>query len=349
MTLLEETLSEITDLNQEKMQEIRERLDTLTKPPGSLGKLEDLATQLAGIQGELYPQVAEKSHILLAGDHGVVEEGVSAVPQSITAQMVENFLEGGAAINVLCNQAAVDLKVVDIGVAENIDKEGLIKKKIRPGTANLAKGPAMSRTEAITSIEVGIEVFEDRCKDGLDLVSIGEMGIGNTTPSSAILYAMSDCKLDDIVGYGSGISEKKRKNKKKVIRRAMEINAPEPDDGLDVLAKVGGLEIGGMAGVIIAAAANSVPVVIDGFIAGAALMIAYSLEPKVSKYIISSHKSVEPGHEKIYNFLELEPMLQMNMRLGEGTGAVLAMNLVEAATKINREMATFADLNMDLG
>ena len=349
MKLLNSTLEEITGLDQDKIKEARERLNSLTKPPGSLGKLEELAAKLAGIQGNIYPRIKNKAHILLAADHGVAAEGVSAVPQEITAQMVENFLDGGAAINVLSRQAGADLKVIDIGVARDIEREGLINRKIRYGTANLCREAAMTEEEAVSSLEVGIEIARETIAEGVELLGVGEMGIANTTSSSAILAVLGDYQLDEIVGYGSGISSEKLNKKKQVIREAIKINQPDPGDGLDVLTKVGGLEIGGMAGVMLGAAAESVPVIVDGFISGAAALLAYKLEPKMVDYLISSHESEEPGHRKIFDFLGMEPMLQLNMRLGEGTGAVLAMSLVEAAGKIISEMATFADLKMDTG
>ncbi|MCK8823658.1 nicotinate-nucleotide--dimethylbenzimidazole phosphoribosyltransferase [Fuchsiella alkaliacetigena] len=343
MELLKSTVEKIEDLDQGLMTKAQERLDSLTKPPGSLGKLEDIAIKLAGINGEIYPKVDQKVHVVMAGDHGVVAEGVSTVPQEVTTQMVYNFLNEGAAINVLAQQVGAEVKIVDIGVASEIEAEGLLVKKIKSGTDNLALGPAMSKKEAIASIEAGIEVAEDLIAQGANLIGTGEMGIGNTTPSSAILAVMTDYSLDEVVGYGTGISEEQLAKKKELIAQSIELNQPQADDGIDVLAKVGGLEIGGMAGVMLGAAANRVPVMVDGLISGAAGLIAQSLEPQVVKYLISSHQSVEPGHLKIYDLLGLEPMLNLDMRLGEGTGAVLGMELVEAATRIISEMATFEE------
>ncbi|AGB41646.1 nicotinate-nucleotide--dimethylbenzimidazole phosphoribosyltransferase [Halobacteroides halobius DSM 5150] len=343
MGLLEETVAKIEKLDQEKMNQAQERLDSLTKPPGSLGKLEEIAVKLAGITGELFPKVDHKAHIVMAADHGVVAEGVSAFPQEVTTQMVYNFLNGGAAVNVLAKQMAAEVTIVDIGVVNELEAENLVIKKVKAGTDNLAQGSAMSRQEARAALEVGIEVGKDLISQGANLIGTGEMGIGNTTASSAILATITDLSLDEIVGYGTGIDEAGLKKKKQVITQSLAVNQPQVDDGIDILAKVGGLEIAGMAGVMLVAAANRVPVIVDGLISGAAALIAKKLKPQVTGYLISSHKSVEPGHIKIYDLLGLKPLLDLDMRLGEGTGAVLSMNLVEAATKIISDMATFEE------
>ena len=343
MELLEKTIKEISLLNQTKMTAAKKRLDSLTKPPGSLGKLEELAIRLAGITEEVMVDVSNKAHIIMVGDHGVVKEGVSAFPQQITGQMVQNFLQGGAAINVLSKQVGAQVEVVDIGMVEEIDNEDLRVEKVKPGTDNIAVGPAMNRKETVRSLEVGIKVVEDMIASGAQLIGTGEMGIGNTTPSSAILAASTDLSLEQVVGYGTGIDEAGLEKKKNVIAQALEVNQPQVDDGIDILSKVGGLEIGGMAGVMLGAAAHRVPVIIDGLISGAAALIAHKIEPQVSNYLLASHQSVEPGHIKIYEALDLEPLLDLDMRLGEGTGAVLSMNLVEAAANIINEMATFSE------
>lgn len=343
MELLRRTLAKIGELDEEGMKQAQARLDNLTKPPGSLGKIEELAVKLAGITGDKFAKVDKKVHILMAGDHGVVEEGVSAFPQEVTVQMVYNFLNEGAAINVLARQAGVKVKIVDMGIAEEIDAEGLIDSKVRAGTGNIAQGPAMSREEAVKSIETGIEIVSDLIAEGANLVGTGEMGIGNTTPSSAILAAVMDISLEEVVGFGTGIDEKQIINKRNIIARALELNKPDKEDGLDILTKVGGLEIGGMAGVMLGAAAARVPVLVDGLISGAAALIAFKLEPGVKNFLLPSHRSEEPGHIKMCEHLGLEPLLELKMRLGEGTGAILAMNIVEAATRIIREMATFEE------
>jgi nicotinate-nucleotide--dimethylbenzimidazole phosphoribosyltransferase len=325
------------------MHAAQQRLDQLTKPPGSLGVLEDLAVRLAGISGNPLPRVKDKAVVVMAADHGVVEQGVSAFPSEVTAQMVLNFLRGGAAINVLARQAGARVTVVDIGVARSMHQPGLINRKVRLGTANIARCPAMTREEAVQALETGIEIATDEVGRGADILATGDMGIGNTTPSSAILACFSGLPARRVVGRGTGVDDRRLALKVAAVEAALRVNQPDPRDPIDVLSKVGGLEIGGLAGVILGAAANRRPVVIDGFISGAAALVAARIAPKAVNYMIASHLSQEPGHRLILEMLDLEPMLQMKMRLGEGTGAVLAFHLVEAATRILREMATFAD------
>jgi nicotinate-nucleotide--dimethylbenzimidazole phosphoribosyltransferase len=344
MNKLERTISNVQDLDEAAMNQAASRQDQLTKPQGSLGILEELSIRLAGIQGDSLPAIRKKVIIVMAGDHGVVAEGVSAFPQEVTPQMVANFAGGGAGINVLARHVDAEVRVVDMGVSGAVDHiPGVLQKKVRPGTANMVQGPAMTRDEAIASVEAGIEVAEDAIDDGANLLGTGDMGIGNTTPSSAILTVFSRASLEHTVGRGTGIGASALEQKREAIRRAIEANRPDPDDGLDVLSKVGGLEIGGLAGVILGAAANRVPVIIDGFISGAAALVAASLCPASKQYMIASHVSVEPGHKLMLEELGLKPMLFMNMRLGEGTGAALASSLVEASAKVLSEMATFAE------
>ena len=341
---IDQLIGKIEPLNDEAMQKAVARLNNLTKPPGSLGVLEDLVVQLAGITGDFMPKIDNKMVIVMAGDHGVVEEGISIAPQSVTPQMVYNFLNGGAGINVLARCAGAQVKVVDVGVADpSLSGPKLISRKVRLGTANMTKGPAMSREEALQAIKVGVEVAEGEIDQGVNLLATGEMGIGNTTPSSAILAVYSDAALPVIVGRGTGLDDQGVQRKIKAIETALMINKPDPADPLDVLAKVGGLEIAGMTGIILGSAARKVPVVIDGFISGVAALIAYKLAPQVKDYIIASHLSEEPGHKIALEVIGVEPMLRMRMRLGEGTGAALAFNLIEAATRIMGEMATFEE------
>ncbi|MDD2585880.1 MAG: nicotinate-nucleotide--dimethylbenzimidazole phosphoribosyltransferase [Syntrophomonadaceae bacterium] len=341
---IDQLVKRIGPLDRDAMKKALDRLNNLTKPPGSLGVLEDLIIQLAGITGEVMAKVENKMVIVMAGDHGVVEEGVSIAPQSVTPQMVHNFLNGGAGINVLSRCAGAQVKVVDVGVADpNLSDAKLISRKIRLGTANMTKGPAMSREEALQAIKIGVEVAEDEINQGIKLLATGEMGIGNTTPSSAILAVYSGAALSSIVGPGVGLDDNGVSNKTKAIERALMVNKPDSADPLDVLSKVGGLEIAGLTGVILGSAARKVPVVIDGFISGAAALVACKLAPQVKDYIIASHLSEEPGHKIMLETLGLEPMLRMRMRLGEGTGAALAFNLVEAATRIMSEMTTFEE------
>lgn len=319
----------------------KERLDNLTKPPGSLGYLEELAVKMAGITQNVFPDVDQKEHVIMVGDHGVVKEGVSAFPQSITKAMVENFLNEGAAVNVLARQYGVNITIVDIGMVKQVNKKGIIQANIKKGTNNLLEGPAMSKREAVESIETGIKITNKLIGKGAEVIGTGEMGIGNTTPSSAIIKAATDMNIDEVVGYGTGLDEEGLANKKEIITRAIKVNQPKKDNGLDILKKVGGLEIGGMAGVMLAGANARKPVLIDGLISAAAALIAYLIAPKVVNFLIPSHKSVEPGHDKLYQFLDMRPMFDLDMRLGEGTGAILGMGIIESSNRIIKEMATF--------
>jgi len=343
MKKLKKALNKIEKLDTKKMKEAENRLDQLTKPKGSLGKLEQMAVKLAGISSELYPNFEKKTHIVMAGDHGVVAEGVSAFPQEVTTQMVDNFLNNGAAVNVLAAEIGTEIKIVDMGMIDNLNKNDLIIKKVKNGTDNMVKGRAMTKEEAVQSIEAGIEIAEDCIKSGSKVIGIGEMGIGNTTASSAIIAAITKAPLNDIVGFGTGLNPAGVEHKIEIIKTALEINDPDPKDAVDILSAVGGLEIAGMAGVIIGAAANKVPVIMDGLISGASALIAQKLNPEVVAYLIPSHSSVEPGHKKVYEQLELSPFLHLDMRLGEGTGAVLAMPFLDTSVSLMKKMATFAE------
>jgi nicotinate-nucleotide--dimethylbenzimidazole phosphoribosyltransferase len=341
---LEQALREIKPLDEKAMAAARARQDTLTKPLGSLGRLEELSIKLAGIRGEPIPGINHKAIVTMAADHGVVAEGVSAYPQAVTPQMVLNFLHGGAGINVLARHVGAKVIVVDMGVASDLKSHpALISRKIAYGTSDMARGPAMSREQAIKSIEVGLEIVEKEARKGLDIVGTGDMGIGNTTPSAAITAAITGEKVAKVTGRGTGIDDKQLAQKVEAIERALEVNTPNTEDALDVLAKVGGFEIGGLSGVILGAAAQRIPVVIDGFISGAAALIAVGLSPGVKDYLIASHCSVEIGHKVILKHLGLKPILDLELRLGEGTGAALGIFLVEASAKILAEMATFAE------
>jgi nicotinate-nucleotide--dimethylbenzimidazole phosphoribosyltransferase len=342
---LQEVLAQIAPLNAPAMQAARARQDGLTKPQGSLGRLEELSVQLAGISGRCPPPLpARRAVLVFAGDHGVVAQGVSAYPQEVTPQMVYNFLRGGAAINVLARQAGARVIVVDAGVASNLaPAEGLVSGKIARGTADMSVGPAMTRAHARVAVELGIRVAEAEIARGLDLLACGEMGIGNSTPATAIIATFSGKPVREITGPGTGLSAPAVAFKAAVVERSLAFNRPDPGDGLDVLAKVGGYEIGAIAGAMLAAAAHQVPVVVDGFIATAGALIASALAPQASAYMIAGHRSAEPGHDAALACLGLRPLLDLGMRLGEGTGAVLAMNLVDAAARILGEMATFAE------
>jgi len=320
----------------------RQRQNRLTKPTGALGRLESLSIQLAGITARPRPRFQNKAVILMAADHGVAGEGVSAYPPEVTAQMVLNFQRGGAAINVLARQAGAQVSVVDIGVNYDFQNmPGIWHRKIARGTANLRRQPAMTRTQAEQAIQTGLEVAEEHIRQGVDLISTGEMGIGNTTPAAAITAVMTGKPVEAVTGRGTGLDEAGLARKIEVIRAAIALHQPDPADALDVLAKIGGLEIGGLAGVMLAAAARRVPVVVDGFISGAAALIAAGLKPEIKPYLIASHLSQEIGHRAVWEALGLRPLLDLDLRLGEGSGAVLAFHLIEAAARILDEMATF--------
>ena len=347
MERIKKVIRDISGIDHEITKKAQERLDNLTKPLGSLGRLEELAKQICGITGKINPSLENKVIFTLAADHGVTDEGVSAYPKEVTAQMVYNFISGGAGINVLAKHVGARVVVVDIGVAEDLKPDPkLLVKKINYGTKNMAKGPAMSRNEAIETIETGIEIFNEELKKGIDILGTGEMGIGNTTAASAITACFTKCPVEEITSTGAGLDDKGLKNKINIIKKALILNKPDFADPIDVLAKVGGFEIGGLAGIILAAASKKVPVVIDGFISGSAALIAFNIEPKVKNYMIAAHCSVERGHKKILEYLGLKPLLDLDLRLGEGTGGALAIGLVDAAIKILTQMATFKSANV---
>ena len=319
----------------------RERQNSLTKPQGSLGRLEELSIQLAAI-GKRF--VDRKAVIVMAADHGVAAEGVSAYPSEVTPQMVLNFVRGGAAINVLARQANARITVVDIGVNFDFDLSlPIVQRKVMRGTRNMAREAAMTCEQAEQAIQVGMDVVQSEIAKGLDIVATGDMGIGNTTPSAAIVSVITGEPVARVTGRGTGVDEAGLQRKVAMIEKAIAINKPDPKNPMDVLSKVGGLEIAGIAGVIIGAASGGIPVVIDGFISGAAALIACQLAPEVKPYLIAAHQSVEIGHRVMLDHIGLRPLLDMNLRLGEGTGAVLAFHLIEAATRILNEMATFEE------
>lgn len=342
--LLANTIGMIKPLDRAAMVAARSRQDTLTKPPGSLGRLEKLSIQLAGIQGKPIPQIRHKAVITMAGDHGVVAEGVGNWPQEVTAQMVYNFLRGGAGINVIARQAGARIIVVDMGVATELEPNPqLLARKVAFGTQNMSQGPAMTREQAVTAIETGIEVVASEVAKGLDIVGTGDMGIGNTTASSAICAVMTEKPVAEVTGRGTGIADEQLTYKIEIINRALAVNQPDPKQPLDVLAKVGGFEIGGLVGVMLAAAAHRIPVVIDGFISGAAALIATALSPGLRDFLIAAHVSAEAGHHLLLKHLGLKPLLDLGMRLGEGTGAALGIFLSETAARVLAEMSTFAE------
>lgn len=344
MQLLQDTIQKIQGADMDSMEQARKRIDALCKPPGSLGKLESLAVQLSGITGQLYPMVDKKVMIVCAADHGVCEEGITTNPQDVTVFQTLNFPKGGTGVCAIAGITNAKVVTVDVGVKEDIPLDaGVIIHKIKHGTDNMAQGPAMSREEAIQSIEVGIHVATDEITKGANLLGTGEMGIGNTTPSTAILAALTGYDPIEITGFGAGVGQGGIAHKAAVIEKAITLNKPNPNDIIDVLAKVGGLEIGAMAGIILAAASHRKPVIIDGFISTIAALIAYQIEPKVKDFIIPSHASEEPGAKIAASLLGVEPMLHMNMRLGEGSGAALAFPLLDAACSMMKNMVTLEE------
>ena len=342
MPLTEAPFVRIEPVNEDAAASAQQRLNRLTKPLGSLGRLEDLATQLAGILGTARPSIQDKAIITMAADHGVAEEGVSAYPKAVTPQMVLNFLRGGAAINVLAKAAGARMIVVDMGVAAELPAHPhLISRKIGYGTKNMAVGPAMSPYEARAAIEAGVAIATEAVAEGAAVLGTGDMGIGNTTASSALVASMTRQDPQAVTGRGTGVDEATYRKKVAVIQRALAVNRPDPSAPLDVLAKVGGFEIAGLVGVILGGAQARRPVVIDGFISGASALIASALEPRVKAYLIAAHRSQEPGHRIVLEHLGLRPLLELDLRLGEGTGAALAMPLLDAACHILNDMATF--------
>jgi nicotinate-nucleotide--dimethylbenzimidazole phosphoribosyltransferase len=343
MGKLQDVLNKIQPVDTSRSNAVQAQLDNLTKPQGSLGRLEELAKKYCLITGKDKPTIRNKIIFTFAGDHGVTEEGVSAFPREVTPQMVLNFIRGGAGVNVLAKHAGARVIVVDMGVDYDFEPmEGLEIRKIGRGTRNMTKGPAMTRDEAERAVLSGIELVE-KYKDGLDLLGTGDMGIGNTTPSSAIVSVITGVDPGKVTGRGTGIDDDSLRNKVEIVKKAISLNNPDPKDALDVLAKVGGFEIAGIAGLVLGAALYRIPVVIDGFISTAGALIAAEMNPLVKGYLIAAHRSVEIGHRRMLEHLEQVPLLDLNLRLGEGTGAALGMSLVEAGVKILGEMATFAD------
>ena len=350
MSLLTETLAAIKPVDAGLLQEAQRRLDNKTKPLGSLGRLEEFARRYAAISGTLEPETMKKVIFTFAGDHGVVAEGVSAFPKEVTPQMVLNFLNGGAGVNVLARHVGADVLVVDVGVDYDFNAvPGLINRKVARGTRNFARGPAMTREESLAAMEVGIELANQAKSEGVSILGTGEMGIGNTTPSSAIIAAISGKSVREVTHRGTGINDAALENKIRVIEEGLALNKPDPRDPLDLLTKVGGLEIAAIAGLVIGAAANRLPVVVDGFISTAGALIASEMHPNVREYIFAAHESVEIGHRFMLERLGAEPILDLQLRLGEGTGAALAMGLIEAGVKILQEMATFEEAGVAAG
>ncbi len=349
MSLLHTTLTRIAPQDDAWRTKAKQRLDQLIMPHWALGRLMDLAVDLAGMTRSLRPPTARKTIVTMAGDHGVAAEGVSKYPQEVTPQMVYGFVGGMAGISALARLAGARVVVVDMGVAADLGslaKAGkIIDKKIALGTANIAAGPAMPREHAVRSMEAGIEVVEDLA-ESTDVFGTGDMGIANTTPSTAVVAALTGLPVADLAGRGTGIDDGQLARKITILEKALALNRPDPQDALDVLAKVGGYEIGGIAGIVLGAAARRKPVVVDGFISTAGALLAYALCPAASQYVIAAHRSAEPGHRAMQRHLGKEPLLDLGLRLGEGTGAALAMNLVDAAQRILTEVATFEEAHV---
>ena len=349
MDLLLKTINAIKPVSDEWRQRAAGRLSQQVRPRGSLGRLETLAQRLAAIRHTLRVPTQSKQIVTMAGDHGVVAEGVSAYPQEVTGQMVAAFAANAASINALAECVGAEVEVVDVGVATELSSDlPILHKRVRAGTDNITKGPAMSRDDAVRCVEVGIEVVHEVAgrPAGLDLLGTGDMGIGNTTPSSAIIAVYSDRPVAELVGRGTGIDDDALARKRAAVKRALEVNQPDPDDPIDVLAKVGGCEIGALAGAVLAAAARSRPVVCDGLIATAGALLACELCPTAKQYLFTSHLSVEVGHQAMLARLSLDPLLDLGMRLGEGTGAALAMFLLEAAARALANIKTFKEMGV---
>ncbi|MGA2159282.1 MAG: nicotinate-nucleotide--dimethylbenzimidazole phosphoribosyltransferase [Dehalococcoidia bacterium] len=347
MSALEQIVKRVKPLDEAAMSAARQRQDQLTKPRGSLGVLEDLAVQIAGITGCPLPSIDDAVILTMAADHGVVSEGVSLYPQEVTRQMVFNFLNGGAAINVLARMVNARVVIVDMGVKGGFPPaNGLQCKMIDFGTQNMCRGPAMTAGQARNSIQAGIDIVESEIDKGLDILATGEMGIGNTTAASAIISAVTRTPVSQVTGRGTGVGDEQLQHKIKIIEKALSINKPDPDNALDVLSKVGGFEIGGLAGAIIACAAHRIPVLVDGFISGSAALIAAGICPQARDYLIASHRSAENGHSVCLGYLKVSPLLDLSMRLGEGTGAAIGIFLAQAAVNLHTQMATFASANV---
>ena len=346
---LQDIIDGIRPLNRGVVEKARARTARLVMPPRALGRLHEISEKLCGIQGTLKPSVQQKAVLVMAGDHGIVEEGISAFPQDVTGAMIGTFLAGGAGINAIARQVGAEVWVADMGIIPEIDAAGLknrdrlLVRKVGRGTRNFARGPAMTLEDARKAVLTGFELASSLIRKGVDLLGTGDMGIGNTTPSAAIGAVITGRSIPDMVGPGTGVDDAGLSRKREAIRRGVDVNRPDPRDGLDVLSKVGGFEIGGIAGIVLAGAYHRKPVVIDGFISTAGALIAHSLCPSVVDYLFAGHSSEEPGHRHMLGHLKLAPILSLGMRLGEGTGGALAMGVIEAAVRVMTEVMTFEE------
>jgi nicotinate-nucleotide--dimethylbenzimidazole phosphoribosyltransferase len=346
---IKEIIERIVPVDHEWNENAKKRTAQLVMPTRAMGRLHDISERLCGIQKTLKPKIDRKAVLVMAGDHGVVEEGVSAYPQEVTGAMVQTFLAGGAGINAISRHIGADVQVVDMGIIPDLDPDSidgghkLLKHKLSHGTANLAKEPAMTRQIAEQAILIGFQLASDLFRNGIEILGTGDMGIGNTTPSAAIGAVITGKTPEKLVGRGTGIDDNSLIKKREVVTRGIQVNNPDPRDGLDVLSKVGGFEIGGIAGCVLAGAFHSRPVVIDGFISTAGALIAHTLCPLVTEYIFAGHRSEEAGHGSMLKYLGLEPILDLGMRLGEGTGGALAMGVMEGAVRVFNEVLTFKE------
>lgn len=349
MGLIEQTVEKIAEPDRKWYEAAKERLRNQARPAGSLGLLEDVGARLAGIFGTLDVKLRNKIIVTCAGDHGICDEGVSLFPSEVTSQMVYNFVRQGASINVLAKHAGARVEVADLGVAHDFDPDlPVFHKKVRKGTSNFAEGPAMTREEAVKSIEAGIEIVEEiASNENVHIFGTGDMGIGNTSPSTAIIAAYSKLGISKLAGRGTGLDDEGLVKKVAAIEKGMAVNSPNPDDPVDVLSKVGGFEIGGLCGLVLGAAARGIPVVCDGLISTAGALLACEISPAAKSYLFASHKSVEIGHAFMLNHLGLEPLLDIRFRLGEGTGAAVAIELIDAATRVLAEIKTFEEVAID--
>jgi nicotinate-nucleotide--dimethylbenzimidazole phosphoribosyltransferase len=340
---LRNTLQQIEPLDAEWIRRAEARQASLTKPPGSLGRLEELANRVVAIQQSLIPAVERACIVVFAADHGVTVEGVAPYPSAVTGQMVANFLAGGAGVNALAHVAGADVRVVDIGVASDLGHvAGLYERRIAAGTRNMACEPAMTAEQVDAAIAVGLEMGRDAITAGVDMIGLGEMGIGNSTAASAVTAALTGLPVAEVTGRGTGADDAMVAQKTRVIERALQRHRPDRANAFDVLAKVGGLELAGLAGVTLAAAAGRKVVVTDGFIATAAAALAVRICPAANEYLFTAHRSPEPGHAALLTMIGQQPLLDLRMRLGEGTGAALAFVVIRAAVAAFTQMATFA-------
>ncbi|WP_163527189.1 nicotinate-nucleotide--dimethylbenzimidazole phosphoribosyltransferase [Halobacillus ihumii] len=341
MTATKLSAFSIPELDKYVGRRVKSHVDSLTVPLGSLGRLEELVVELAEMTGSAFPEVSRPGVIVFAADHGVTAEGVSAYPKEVTEQMVRNFLNDGAAINVLSRSIDAYFDIVDIGIDSDFAGKGLTVKKVRRGTGNFAKENAMTRNEAIETLEIGYEQGKKMIEQGAKCLILGDMGIGNTSASSAIISVVSGEQIDTLIGRGTGLTKESLVHKKNIIEKAIEDRKPNRHDPIDLLSEVGGLEIAGIAGAMLAAASYRVPILVDGFISTTAAVIAKMISPRVIDYMFVGHQSIEPGHRKAIELLEKQPLINMRMGVGEGTGAAVAFPILKSATLLLKEMATF--------